>query len=77
MEKITQNYVVLSGAYGLDYGNKRTIIADFEAGKAFIIRSVGVNEAGKLCNIRDFAKGVTVELRYAADKQVVLYKVKQ
>ena len=77
MEKITQNYIVLSGAYGRDYGNKRTIIADFEAGKAFIIRSVGVNGAGKLCNIRDFAKGVTVELRYAADNLVVLYKVKQ
>ena len=29
MEKITQNYVVLSGAYGRDYGNKRAIVTNF------------------------------------------------
>ena len=77
MEKITQNYVVLSGAYGRDYGNKRAIVTDFEAGKDFIIRSAGLNAIGKLCSIRDFAKGVTVELRYSQDRKVEMYKVKQ
>ena len=69
---ITQNYQVLTPAFGRDYKNKKEIEADFRAGKDFILNAY--NGSG-LCSIRDFAKGVTVNLRYKKLQNVAVVKI--
>lgn len=59
---ITENYIQLQPAYGKDYKNKAEIEKAFKDGKDF---EGGYQINFKLCSIRDFAKGVKVELRYA------------
>jgi len=67
---ITQNYRVISGAYGRDYKSSKNAIADFKANKDFVLQPDGC-----YCSIRDFAPGVTVEIRYKHMASVVLHKV--
>jgi hypothetical protein len=67
---ITENYRVLIPAYGRDYKRVKDVEQDFRAGKDFILRPEGC-----YISIRDFAPGVTVEIRYARGTKVTLVKV--
>lgn len=70
---ITENYLTISPAYGRDYKNGKLAGADFAAGKDFCMESLGQN--GTYCSIRDFAKGVTVSIRYNKQQNVRNYIV--
>ena len=71
--KITEDYVVVSPAYGRDYKNKESAKADFLAGKDFQLESISYG--GKYCSIRDFAKNVKVEVRYNKLQSAVIVEV--
>jgi hypothetical protein len=76
--KITQDYLVLSPAYGRDYTSKAAVTADFIAGKDFKMESIvpGVG-GGTYCSIDDFAPGTKVELRYARLGNATIVEVPQ
>lgn len=58
---ITQDYQVLTPAYGRDYKNKQSCVQDFLDGQDFVLNSpMGVT----YCSIRDFAPNTLVNLRY-------------
>lgn len=59
---ITQNYVVVSPAYGKDYKSARDASAAFLSGVDFKVESLG--SGGTYCSVRDFACGITVNVRY-------------
>ena len=73
---ISQNYVTISGAYGRDYTNGQAAASDFHAGKDFIIRTYGSDD-GRLCNKKDFAVGLTVNIRFKNDTGVKPVKIFQ
>ena len=56
---ITEDYRVLTPAYSRDYKNKNEVEKDFRDGKDFIDAITG-----RYCSIRDFQKGVIVNIRY-------------
>lgn len=58
---ITENWIQLQPAYGKDYKTKAEVEKAFRDGKDF---EGGFQIGFKLCSIRNFAKGVKVELRY-------------
>lgn len=70
---ITQNWCELLPAYGRDYKSAKEVKADFTAGKDFEMATM--MSGGKYCSIRDFAKGVSVLLRYKRQEQVAVVKV--
>jgi hypothetical protein len=59
---ITNDFQTLGPAYGRDYKSAAEVIDAFNDGKDFIMLSTGHN--GTYCSKRDFAKGITVQLRY-------------
>ena len=63
--------LTISGAYGRDYKAKRAILADWNAGKDFIIRTFGPDD-GRYVNIQDAENGgiKSFMVRYKADRQV-------
>ncbi len=67
MNKITQDWIELTPAYGRDYKSKTAVEADFRAGKDFR-GHFGPNET--YTSIRDFAPGVKVLLRYKRNTTV-------
>lgn len=71
---ITENYQVLTPAYGRDYTTAKAAKSDFEAGKDFFLNSV--THGFTYCSKSDFAKGVTVNIRYKQNTQVTSVKVK-
>jgi hypothetical protein len=62
-DKITQDYQVVTPAYGRDYKNAADAKKDFLAGKDFLIQSViyGFNVP---CDVSNFEPGVKVTVRY-------------
>ena len=67
---ITQDYQVVSPAFGRDYKSKAEAIADFVKGKDFILQP-----QGQYCSIRDFAPRVTVNIRYKKMTSVVPFRL--
>ena len=57
--KITQDYRVVTPAYGRDYTAATKAQADFLAGKDFKIQPENV-----YCSIEDFESGVVVNIRF-------------
>jgi hypothetical protein len=55
--------MTLTPAYGRDYKSKKAVLADWEAGKDFIIADITSRWDGKPANKSDLA-GETVMLRY-------------
>jgi len=55
--------VTLTPAYGRDYKTVRAIIADYVAGKDFILNDITHRRNGSYCSCEDF-KGRVVTLRY-------------
>lgn len=68
---ITENYSTVIPAYGRDYKSKAEVAADFFAGKDFQLQTPFSSD---YCSIRDFAPGVTVNLRYK--RLTMVYPVK-
>lgn len=73
--KISKNYVSITPAYGRDYASQKAVKADWEAGKDFEIQDFEIG-FGRLCSKRDFAPGVTVNIRYKSLRDVCVVKVK-
>ena len=61
-------------AYGRDYKNRKDLLADWDAGKDFIIY-VGPDE-GRYVNIED-ARGETIHFRYAAKTKIHIHGEKK
>lgn len=71
--KIEENDLVISPAYGRDYKSAKDAISDFVVGKDFKMESIG--HGGMYCSIRDFEKGVEVLIRYSKLTKVTVCKV--
>lgn len=71
---ITDNYCVLTPAYGRDYTRGKECIADFLAGRDFQMNDIRYGSA--YCSVRDFSAGVKVNLRYARNSKVTVVTVK-
>lgn len=72
---ITQDYITISPAYGRDYKKQADVIADFKAGKDFVMESMNTGYAGSYCSVRDFAPGVKVQIYYAKQQKSVIATV--
>jgi hypothetical protein len=70
----SRNTVTLIPAYGRDYKTKKAVLADWKAGKDFIIYSYGHRYDGKYINKEDADRGgETVSIRYAGrTKQLII-----
>ena len=71
-DKLT-GYQTLTPAYGRDYRNKADAIADFDAGKDFILQTFG---ASGYVSQEDFAPGATANIRYAQLRKVAIVRVR-
>lgn len=71
------NFVTLVPAYGRDYKSKKAVMADWDAGKDFVINQFGHPYDGKYINSQDAATtpGVTYNIRYAKLAKVLPVKV--
>ena len=67
---LTDNYRTLTPAYGRDYKNKASILADWNDGKDFVLEPEGA-----YINKEQVKKGVTVNIRYAQLRKVLPVKV--
>jgi hypothetical protein len=66
--------MTLVPAYGRDYKSKAAVVADWEAGKDFMIASIGP-DSGRYCSIRDSAQlPATVTIRYKRLTMIVLIR---
>lgn len=74
-EKITQQYLTLTPAYGRDYKSAREAKQSFMAGQDWQIASVFGGNAGRYCSLSDFAPKVSVELRYGKLTKSTIVKV--
>lgn len=63
--------MIVSGAYGRDYKSKAAAVADWDAGKDFVIRSFGP-DSGRYVNKPAVAGSVNI--RYANDRKVAVAK---
>jgi hypothetical protein len=70
---ITDNYTTVVPAYGRDYKSKAEVLTDFRAGKDFQMQSI--QHGTGYCSIKDFAPGVTVNIRYKRLTMVLPVKV--
>jgi hypothetical protein len=69
---LTTNYETLIPAHGRDYTSKEALLADFNAGKDFVLCSLLRYE---YINKEQIAKGVKVNIRYARQRRVALVEV--
>lgn len=66
--------MTLIPAYGRDYKSKKAVLADFDAGKDFIIASFDSQYDGKPVNKEQLA-GKLVKIRYNGLRSEVLLRV--
>ena len=66
--------MTISGAYGRDYKGRAAIVADWNAGKDFIIRTFGPDD-GRYINRQDAAGMGSVTVRYKSDRSVTVLKL--
>jgi len=60
-------------AYGRDYKSKAAVLADYEAGKDFIIQDMFSGNDGRAVNKEDAVReGVQLKVRYAKLTKVVI-----
>ena len=67
--------IELSPAYGRDYKSQKEVMADWRAGKDFVIQSYP--NTGRYCSIRDVESGTikgSVAIRYKRMTQVMVVK---
>jgi hypothetical protein len=72
--KISENWLELLPAYGRDYKNAKSVIADFNNGKDFQLASIMYG--GQYCSKNDFAPGTAVILRYNRQTKTAVIKIK-
>jgi len=65
--------ISISPAYGRDYKNKAAAVADFLAGKDFMIEDISMPRLP--CGISDFKPGVTVQIRFNKMRNVAIVAV--
>jgi len=66
---LTQNFATLLPAYGRDYSTKAAAVADFEAGKDFLL----TNDARlTYINREQIAPGTKVNIRYSSARRVAI-----
>jgi hypothetical protein len=61
-------YLTVSGAYGRDYNSKAAALADWNADKDFVVRSI--NGSGYINKTDAIAAGVKVNIRYKRDTMI-------
>ena len=66
-------YGVLTPAYGRDYKSAKDAVADFNAGKDFVVNSVSFSG---YASKSDFAVGSHLTLRYGKNRKVTAVTVK-
>lgn len=59
-------------AYGRDYRSRAAAVADWKAGRDFILEDVWSSWNGKPFSIRDTTPGEVIRIRYAKRARVVL-----
>lgn len=69
-QTITQKYRVITPAYGRDYKSAKEVKQAFLDGKDFLLQPENLP-----CGISDFAKGVTVNIRFKRMANVTNLKV--
>ena len=67
-------YITLTPAYGRDYTSKKAVLADWNAGKDFVISTYGPDD-GRYINKEDAPKGATLNIRYKRMTQICVIKV--
>lgn len=67
-------YITLIPAYGRDYTSKKAVLADWNAGKDFVVASYGPDD-GKYVNKEDAPRGATLNIRYKRLTQICVVKV--
>ena len=67
---ITNDYRVVTPAYGRDYTSQQAATNAFLNGYDFMLQPENC-----LCSVRDFATGIMVSVRYAKLKKVIPVKV--
>lgn len=65
--------ITLTPAYGRDYKSKKALLADFNAGKDFIINDIFHPYDGKPANKADLA-GETLQFRYGNMRKTFVHK---
>lgn len=66
---LTQNFATLLPAYGRDYTTKASAVADFQAGKDFLL----TNDARLTpINREQIAPGTKISIRYANARRVTI-----
>lgn len=70
-------YLTLVPAYGRDYKSRKAVLADWEAGKDFLIQDISSPHDGRYINKEDAAslKGTTFNIRYKNFTQICVVKV--
>ena len=70
--------ITITPAYGRDYKSKKAAVADFEAGKDFVVADVTHEHFGRYCNKEDLRRdGVArVNIRYKRLTMVAVHEVK-
>jgi hypothetical protein len=69
---LTTNFQTLVPAHGRDYKSMQAAVADFNAGKDFVLCTP---ERYEYINKEQIAKGVKVNLRYAGQRRVTVVEV--
>ena len=72
MNKIKENWITISPAYGRDYKSAKAARSDFDAGKDFKMESIA--HGSGYCSKADFEKGLNVQIRYDNLKKVTIAK---
>jgi hypothetical protein len=70
---ITTDYLVISPAYERDFKSASAAIENFKHGSDWKMETPG--HGGTYCSVRDFAKGVTVQIRYNKLAKVTNYTI--
>ena len=74
MNLITKNYVCLVPAYGRDYKSKKEVQEAFDAQKDFLLQDMQLGFDVPV-NKQQFAKGVSVNIRFKRLQNVAVLKV--
>jgi hypothetical protein len=71
------NYITVTPAYGRDYKNKAQAVADWEAGKDFILQDISSPWDGKPINKEDAVRAGfrEVNIRFQGNRKLVVVKV--
>ena len=65
--------ITLTPAYGRDYKSKKALLADWDAGKDFIINDISHLYDGKPANKQDLM-GQTIKFRYGNLRKLFIHK---